>query len=40
MNGLTFAFTLGIIIMLFLHWWTFHTHSGRKWLNGDDEDKK
>ncbi len=40
MEGLTFAFTLGSVIMLFLLWWTTYTRSGRRWMNGDDGKKK
>lgn len=40
MDGLTFAFTLGIVIMLILIWWTTYTRSGRRWNGTEDENDK
>ncbi|MEY8488770.1 hypothetical protein [uncultured Parabacteroides sp.] len=30
----------GIIFVAILYWWTSRTRSGRRWLKGDDEDKR
>lgn len=39
-DPLTQVYLTGIVIVLILMWWTSRTRSGRKWLKGDEDDKK
>lgn len=40
LDMMTKIYLTGIVIVLCLMWWTSHTRSGRRWLNGDDDEKK